>query len=206
MLDRQTAFPGSEKDRLSFALDLAWKILLARTESRRMRINKESSMQLHYASILHVLGETFCTRPDERFSIELESGVAGKSIDLTCVLGTARAAVEMKCFRKSSKRAVDTDMYDVLKDISRLCSCPDFQIRRFICLTDNPYYVNGKHDGHASVVTIKDGTVYASGTDINPTWIGKWKDSSRDHPLHIGTEITLNWSKVEGWYSLYLAI
>jgi len=195
--------PESPIERLEVVLDTAWAIFHARIISGRLRINKESSMQLHLAAIIHSLGEIYCTQTGELFEVELESDVAGMNLDLTCVLGIARAAIELKCFRKRSNRAVDTDMYDALKDIARLCSCQDFQIKRFICLSDNRYYAEGKHDGHASIVTIKNNTFYPSGTVINPTWAGRWKDSSRDQPINISRDVIFTWTNENGWYSLY---
>jgi len=53
--------------------------------------------------------------------------------------------MELKCFRKFSNRAQDLDMYDVWVDITRLNGLDDFQVKRFICLTDHDKYPNGKH-------------------------------------------------------------
>ena len=110
----------SLENRMRWMLATAWEICLQRIASGRISINKESSLQLHYAYILAQLGELSCIEPGETFKIELETHHAGKNIDIWCALSDCEAAIESKCFRKSSNRATDIDMYDVLKDISRL--------------------------------------------------------------------------------------
>jgi hypothetical protein len=198
--------PIAQKQRVDFLIDLAWDVFFERVVSGRIRINKESSMQLHFAAILHSIGETFCTQPSETYSMELESGRGKQNIDITIALGNVAAAIELKCFKKGSNRAVDTDMYDVLKDIERLQSFDEFQVRRFICLTDNRYYAEAAHAGHAGTVSIKEGNKYAKGTRVTPSWIGKWKDKSRDKAIHIQSDLIFQWTRKDGWYALLLNI
>lgn len=97
-------------------------------------------------------------------------------------------------------------MYDVLRDLERLLSYPEFAVRKFICLTDNPYYASGAHSGHAGSVTISDGTVYQAGSKIAPSWAGAWKNKSRDRSLTLTKQVTLEWSKNRGWYSLAISL
>lgn len=144
--------PISPTERLSFVLDFAWQIFFEKVTTGRIKINKESSMQLHYSVILHGLGELMCLQPKETFTTELESSYGKKNIDIACSYDEVKGAVELKCFRKKSNRATDIDMYDVLKDIDRLLSYDDFKVRKFICLTDNPYYAHSNHSGKASAV------------------------------------------------------
>ena len=196
--------PKSKVDRLSYVLDFAWEIFFERVAAGRIKINKESSMQLHYSAVLHGLGELMCIQPKETFTIELESAHGRRNIDITCSYGDINAALELKCFRKSSNRAIDIDMYDVLKDVDRLLSYKDFQVRKFICLTDNPYYSTGTHSGHAGTVSIRNGTQYRQGVPIRPSWAGKWKDKSRDIPIHLSKDVSFNWTEKNGWYRLKL--
>jgi hypothetical protein len=190
--------------RLEFALDLGWQILLKRIQSGRTKINKESSLQLHYGSILQHLGEQLCTTCDEQFFIELETSHKGKNIDVVCHLGNIHAAIELKCFRKESNRATDIDMCNVLRDCERLCGYDGFEIRRFACLTDNQFYPKAKHSGHASSVSIRDGTYYKAGHSIQPSWKGKWKDTSNDMPICFNKSILMKWQQSNGWYWLIL--
>lgn len=48
--------PMSKIDRLNFIIDLSWKIFFEKITSSRIKINKESSMQLHHSSILNTIG------------------------------------------------------------------------------------------------------------------------------------------------------
>lgn len=195
--------------RIERAIDESWEILMLRIASGRVRVNKEASLQLHYASILHSMGELMCNAPGEAFTVELETHVSGKNLDVTCVLGDARAAVELKCFRRASNRAVDVDMYDVLKDIHRLFALEGFAAKRFFCLTDNRYYPTAAHKGYAGSVSIKQGRKYRSGQQIVPGWSGKWKDRTRDQTLVFPGDVCLNWSRVHGtqeWFSLSVAL
>lgn len=196
----------SRKSRLQYVLDMSLQIFIQRLCSGRISINKEASMQLHYSSIIHEFGELLCIEPKESFSIELEHNYKGKNIDIICGIEDEKAAIELKCFRKSSNRASDMDMYDVLKDITRLMSYESFCIRRFFCLTDNQYYINGKHEGHASVISIKNGTLYKQGGIIIPTWKDKWKDTSRNHDLTFDKDVSISWETQGGWYYLNIDV
>lgn len=186
--------PDSKIERLNFVIDLGWDILFKKIIKRKIKINKEASLQLQYASVLHSLGELLCVEPKEFFSIELESNYNRKNIDITCSYDEIRAAVELECFKKSSNRAVDLDMYDSLKDMERLFSYSDFHVKKFICFTDNPFYIQGDHTGHAASVSIKNGTVYKMGQPITPSWIGRWKDKSRDKEIVFSKDIQIAWS------------
>lgn len=196
--------PTDQCNRAHFLLDLAWEVFFERIASGKIKINKESSMQLHYATILHSLGEAFCITPTESFNIELESARGKQNIDITCSLGETKIAIELKCFRKASNRAVDIDMYDVLIDVARLLSFKEYNVRRFICLTDNKYYSETDHSGHAGSVSIRDGIHYIKGTELTPSWSGKWKNKSKDKPIHIESDLKFMWVRKDGWYALSL--
>lgn len=198
--------PLTLNKRMKWALSTAWETCINRIAAGRILINKESSLQLHYAYILSQFGEMACIEKDEVFRIELETHHAGKNIDIWCSLHDIEAAIELKCFRKKSNRATDTDMYDVLKDISRLESYANIDHRRFICLTDNEYYAKGSHAGHAGSVSIGEGKKYLKQTPIVPTWAGKWKDNSRDKGLILLNDIEFKWNSIKGWYYLFIEI
>jgi hypothetical protein len=197
---------ANRNERMQWALSTAWETCIRRVASGRIRINKESSLQLHYAYILAQFGELSCTEKGESFVMELETHHAGKNIDIWCSLNDVEAAIEIKCFRKRSNRAMDVDMYDVLNDISRLESYTHVSHRRFICLTDNDYYIKESHSGHAGSVSIGEGRKYQKQTPIIPTWAGKWKDTSRDKGLTFMTDIEFKWHSINGWHYLFMEI
>ena len=126
--------------RLNQVLDTAWDILFEQIVSGKLLINKESSLQLHLSKLIFELGNIYCILPDEYFEIKMEANYEKKSIDIVCSLGEMKAALELKCFMKASNRAKELDCYDALIDIERLQNFSGFQIRKFICLTDNKYY------------------------------------------------------------------
>lgn len=192
--------------KLKYVLDLSWDIFFERLISEKISINLESSMQLHYASIINSLGEQLIIKPDEYFKIELEHSYKDtkKYIDIECSYNDIKAAIELKCFRKNSNRAIDIDMYDVLKDIERLESFSHHDIKKFICLTDNIAYLDRKHTGHAEIVSIRDGRKIEMGTTIEPTWKDKWKSSSRNKSISITSNIEFNWVRKESWYYLII--
>lgn len=121
----------SQLERVKLLLDQSWLFCVQGISAGKIIINKEASLQLHYASVLNTLGSIYCISPAEGFSIELESKHGNKSVDICCSIGNTKAAIELKCFRKSSNRAVDVDMYDVLKDIMRLQTLDSFEVRKF---------------------------------------------------------------------------
>ena len=178
----------------------AWQILFSRIVSGRQPINKEASMQLQLARILQDLGNTYCINEDEVFTIELETGIDKKNIDITSQLGTSKAAIELKCFRKQSNRARDIDMYDVLKDIERLDNYKDFNIKQFICLADYNYYAEYNHQGKAASVSTKNSTIYTAHTPIIPGWKGKWKSASRDADITFNQDLKFQWVEKDGWF------
>lgn len=194
--------PIDKAARLSYIIDLAWDIFFQRICSGRIAVNKEASMQLHLSTILHGLGEMLCIMPNETFNIELESKYDRSNIDIVCSYGDIRAALELKCFKKASNRATDLDMYDVFKDIYRLQNFEGFQVKKFICLTDNPYYATGEHTGHASSVSIRNSIQHKAGYVVTPSWIGLWKDKSRDKELVLTQDTTFNWIQQAKWYYL----
>jgi hypothetical protein len=191
--------------RLDACIETAWKVLFERILSGMQIINKESSLQLHLSKLIFDLGNIYCILPGERFEIEMETNYENKNIDIVCRLGDARAAIELKCFMTSSNRAKDLDMYDALKDVERLESFEGFQIRKFICLTDNKYYPYTIQKGYASTVSLKHGTVYSAGKEIIPGWANRWK-VKRDKPIRFNTDVTCNWVSNDKWHFLKLDV
>ncbi len=193
------------KIRLEELINFAWEILFERIASGKLKINKESSLQLHFSKLLFELGNIYCIFPNEIFEIEMETNYENKSIDIVCKLGEIVSAIELKCFIKSSNRAKDLDCYDVLLDVERLQNFEGFDIKRFFCLTDNKYYSETEQKGHAKSVSIKNETIYKANIEIIPGWAEKWK-VKRDKPIIFNKEITCNWVSKNNWYYLKIEI
>ncbi|TSJ37347.1 hypothetical protein FO440_21545 [Mucilaginibacter corticis] len=185
--------------RLNHIIELSWYILFEKIVSEKLKINKESSLQLHLSKLIFDLGNIYCILPGENFEIEMETNHQDKSIDIVCILGNVKAAIELKCFMKISNRAKDLDSYDALKDIERLHNFSGFEVRKFICLTDNSYYPKTTLTGHGKSVMLKHGTIYPSNTEIIPGWAGKWK-VDRDRPIIFPNDIICNWISKKNWH------
>ena len=197
--------PTDQFSRLQQIIDLAWEILFERIVSGRQIINKESSLQLHLSKLIFDLGNIYCIEPNERFEIEMETNYEKKSIDIVCILGETKAAIELKCFMKASNRAKDLDCYDVLLDIERLQKFNGFDIKKFICLTNNKYYSTTIQSGHGKTVSLKSGTVYKANEEIIPGWADKWK-VNRDKPIIFSKKIKCDWTSKSDWYFLKIEI
>lgn len=191
------------EQRLARIIDLAWEIMFENVVSGRIVINKESSLQLHFSKIIFELGTIYNILPNEKFGIEMESNYEKKSIDIVCGFDNIKAAIELKCFMKSSNRAKDIDCYDALIDIERLQDFSTFQIKRFICLTDNKYYSENEPTGKGKSVSLKNKTIYKANIQIIPGWANEWK-IKRDKPIVLKGDIQCNWINKDKWYYLKL--
>ena len=196
---------SDKQSRLNQIIDLAWELLFESIISGKLLINKESSLQLHLSKLIFDLGNLYCILPDETFKIEMETNYQNKSIDVVCSLGNIRAAIELKCFMKASNRAKDLDCYDALIDIERLQHFEGFEIRKFICLTDNKYYPQTLQKGHGKTVTLNNGTIYSANQQIIPGWAEKWK-VKRDKPIVFKKDITCSWIAKDNWHFLKIDI
>jgi hypothetical protein len=191
--------------RLNQVIDIAWEILFERIVSGQLQINKESSLQLHLSKLIFDLGNIYCILPKEHFDIEMETNYEKKSIDVVCSLGKLKAAIELKCFMKASNRAKELDCYDALIDIERLQNFEGFQIKKFICLTDNKYYPERAQTGHGKTVSLKNGTIYPANIEIIPGWVDKWK-VKRDKPIIFNRDINCDWVSRTNWHFLKIDI
>lgn len=162
-------------------------------------------MQLHLSKLIFELGNIYCILPDEHFDIEMETNYDKKSIDIVCKLGDQKAAIELKCFMKASKRAKDLDSYDALIDIERLQNFKGFDLKKFICLTDNKYYPQTIPTGHGKSVSLTHGKSYLPDIPIIPGWAEIWK-VKRDKHILFNNEIRCNWVSSGSWHYLKIDI
>ena len=193
--------------RLNQIIEMSWEIIFNKILSKKLIINKESSLQLHLSKTIFDLGNIYCLNPNEIFEIEMETKYENKNIDIVCVLKDDReeikSAIEIKCFMKSSNRAKDIDCYDALIDIERLQNFDGFDLRKFICLTDNKYYAETIQTGKAKTVSIMNGTEYKANTEIIPGWANQWK-IKRDKSIVFNKDIKFQWKNENNWYFLLM--
>ena len=126
-------FADSLSQRLHQAISLAWAVFSEQVGHKRLPINKEASMQLHYSYLLKSMLPLVLHRPGEEAHIELESGVLvderTREVDLKLTGSGPKErhtiAVEMKCYRRltaSGKPRGATDIFrkDVYEDLALL--------------------------------------------------------------------------------------
>jgi len=121
-------------DRLRAAVSWTWHVLAQKIAQGQAHVNREASLQLHYAACLQQVLPLLSFSAGETATIELESAVRiGKqpfSIDVLVTGSLAgkprcRIAIEMKCYRvlaaSGGKRgATDIFMKDVYEDLAVL--------------------------------------------------------------------------------------
>lgn len=127
---------NSFEERLRNSISVAWDIFMNKVAHDSLQINKEASMQLHYANILHQILPLMCYSQKEYAWIELESSIQNikgktREIDLLlCYKNSAdninKIAIEMKCYRQKSsssgknRGATDIFMKDIYEDLNLL--------------------------------------------------------------------------------------
>lgn len=123
----------SFSERMRAAVSLSWVMFSRKVGNGLIPINKEASMQLQYAYVLQQLLPLITFHNDEKFEIELETGVTanGRSREIDLIFsgefGNQKhiIAIEMKCYRtlaaSGGKRgATDIFMKDVYEDLHLL--------------------------------------------------------------------------------------
>lgn len=123
----------SFSERMRAAISLCWVMFSRKVGNGLIPINKEASMQLQYAYVLQQLLPLITFHNDEKFEIELETGVKSndrsREIDLLfsgeCRNQKHIIAIEMKCYRtlaaSGGKRgATDIFMKDIYEDLHLL--------------------------------------------------------------------------------------
>ncbi|HEA3089473.1 TPA: hypothetical protein RVR74_001774 [Aeromonas salmonicida] len=152
---------GNFEERLRAAISFAWGVFSMKVGTARITINKEASMQLHYANILSQILPLVTVEADEASHVELETGVIveGKSREIDIlVIGikgetTHRIAIEVKCYRTKAasggnRGATDIFMKDVYDDLHILERyCEEKKANRGIALVMNERegFVNPKN-------------------------------------------------------------
>lgn len=151
---------GNFQERLRVAVSFSWGVFSRKVGAGIIEINKEASMQLHYAHILSQTLPLVMLEADETGQVELESGVKveGKSREVDLLLkgvkgkSLHRIAIEVKCYRtkaaSGNKRgATDIfmkDVYDDLHILERYCEESKADIGIALVMNDRNGFVNPK--------------------------------------------------------------
>ena len=113
--------PASNRERVSWAIKFSWDILQHKVGNQEIRVNKEASLQLYYASILKDTLQLLKFSPDEQFYVELEVSVTliGKPLIIDILVtyndkvASEKHAIELKCYRTQSSSGKNRGANDI---------------------------------------------------------------------------------------------
>ena len=211
---------NSFEERLRNSISVAWNIFMNKVAHDSLQINKEASMQLHYANILHQILPLISYSQNENSWIELESSIQDikgrtREIDLLlCYTSNVddkinKIAIEMKCYRQKSssgnnRGATDIFMKDAYEDLNLL---------EQYCLKDTSI----KH-GILIVMTDHKSLVHPISNKSSKCWDYDISHGAKTEPnIHLTTRIggknvdiklaksyTFNWIEKKNFYFLEL--
>jgi len=195
-------------DRISDILDISWRILKSRFIDGRHEITKEAPFQHYFAHIISTIGESYCTKRDDIFLVDLETKIddikgKNKYLDITCSFPNEHSscAIELK-FKTSRQGAQDHGRIDAFVDVEALelvCNQP-FNIGRFYMITNSTPYINKSKKGVGTVFTTHDGSILKPGNYHFPS-------KGREHiNITLQNEYTIEWEKINEWYFLQINI
>lgn len=193
--------------RLRAAISFAWGVFSRKVGSEMIRVNKEASMQLHFANILAQVLPLVTVEADESSHVELETGVRveGKSREIDVLVvgrkGHAihRIAIEVKCYRTKAasggnRGATDIfmkDVYDDLHILERYCEEGKADSGIALIMNDREGFVNPKKkETKCWDYDISHGKV--AGPLVLTTQVGSTKS-----PIHINLNrrYTFSWKR-----------
>lgn len=195
-------------DRIADILDISWKIFKTRFIEGRHIVTKEAPFQHYFAQIISTIGESYCTKRDDVFLVDLETKVNGlkgknKYLDITCSFPNeeARCAIELK-FKTHLQGAQDHGRIDAFVDIEALelvCK-KNYDIGRFYMITDSKPYTSESKKGVGTVFTLHDGSSLEPMTYHYPS-------KGREHlSITLQNKYLIEWEKINQWYFLQLKI
>jgi hypothetical protein len=192
--------PKNTENRLKYLINLSWLIFQEKVNGKQIKTNKEASMQLHLGSIIKQLGNLFCFKSGEEFKIAMEEFYKGKNIDIICSIKDIKVAIELKCIKEKTAKgtyrgAHDLSRYHIYKDIERLESYKDdFELCKFLCMTDDSKIWNKDIKGYASSFNTGDGYL-AKAKVYPPPWKGKWQNKASDKEITFKNSYKFQWIK-----------
>jgi hypothetical protein len=194
--------------RINDILDISWRILKSRFIDGRHDITKEAPFQHYFAHIISTIGESYCTKRDDIFLVDLEtkcSGIKGKSkyLDITCGFPNQKSncAIELK-FKTKKQGAQDHGRIDAFIDIEALeLVCKEkYSIGRFYMITNSTAYVHKSKKGVGTVFATHDGAI------LQPRDYQYPSKGREDIVITLKDQYELEWEKIKDWYFLQVSI
>jgi hypothetical protein len=175
--------------RVNELIDTCWSSFCAKVGGGLITINKEASMQLHFAYLLKNAADLFIHHQDEAITIELETGIAvnGRLREADIVLEitkgdtTVKLPIEMKCYKTKSssgkgRGAQDIFKMNVYEDLELLESyvCADTLLGVQLTMTDYRGFVHPRaKKGKSWTYDTSHGTIIADSITLDTPIGGK---------------------------------
>jgi len=152
--------PINIRERVSWAIEFAWRITLHKICNDEIQVNKEASLQLHYSSILKDILGLIKFSHQEKFSLQLES--TAKVLERPFIIDillcysnsevSEKHAIELKFYRTlaasgKNRGANDIFMYAVYYDLyitEQYIKFRQADLTTCLILTDYENFVNPK--------------------------------------------------------------
>lgn len=193
-------------------VDTCWQSFTAKVGHGLIKINKEASMQLHFANLLKNSTDLIIYHPDESVYVELETSILshGKRRECDIVIEVKKGdekfeiPIEMKCFKNISssgkaRGAGDLFKYGVYEDLQLLESYViETRLQGIqLSMTDTRNFVHPKFkNGKSWDYDISDGNTIDGGIHIKTPIGGKAVSIKLTKSYHF------NWTKQGNFYFL----
>lgn len=202
--------------RVKEIVNLCWDSFSAKVGGDLLSINKEASMQLHFAYILKNSIDLVIHHKNESVSIELETGIQvnGRMRECDIIIRIKKNEeevifpIEMKCYKTKSssgklRGAQDLFRYGIYEDLELLESYVNKDENRLLgiqlTMTDSRNFVYPKSKkGKSWNYDVSHDTVIKNGIEINIPIGGKQASVKLIHDYHF------NWVTIGDFYFLKL--
>lgn len=200
--------------RVKTIIDTCWESFSAKVGGGLIDVNKEASMQLHFAYILKNSIDLIIHHQDESVTIELETGIPlnGRLRECDIVIKIDKCGqtfylpIEMKCYKTRSssgglRGAQDLFRHGVYEDMELLESYVDNKrlLGIQLSLTDHKNFAHPKSkDAKSWDYDISDGNTITGGVNINTPIGGKPASITLNHNYQF------NWKQIGDYYFLKL--
>jgi hypothetical protein len=212
--DKVAHLKNDSISRLNSIVNLAYTRLRTKVHGGRITVDNEASLQLHFASLLHTIGELYVNNKSEVFLIELEkpavraNGLFGKSqtckakIDIWIAFENLESKVQYSCaielkYLKHSNHREPNNRYDVFSDIQNLESYGEFaDIGYMIVATDHVHYVSKDiYSPDTADFDFRDGQCYSAKREL------KYKTEKPYGPsISLFNSYSFSWDKNDGGF------
>lgn len=193
-------------------VETCWQSFSAKVGHGLINVNKEASMQLHFAYILKNSVDLIIYHPDESVIIELETGISvnGRNRECDIIIQIVKGnkiselPIEMKCYKTKSssgglRGAQDLFRYGIYEDLELLESYVGGNrlLGIQLTMTDSRNFIYPKSKtGKSWHYDISDGTVITDGIKLNTPIGGKQVS------MHLKKTYEFKWMELSGFYFL----